>query len=107
MRPCARRVHDVQRQGPLRGPDPRHGHLRKGECGGRHTSLRHGVIAMLLAGTRTMPPTGCPACRLSTCCVQVRSSEGGNGERLPPIDGIPAELQQLLWDCTAHDKRDR
>jgi serine/threonine-protein kinase len=39
--------------------------------------------------------------------AKVRSSDGSAGERLPPIEGIPAELQQLLWDCTAHDKRDR
>lgn len=39
--------------------------------------------------------------------AKVRSPEGSGGERIPPIDGIPAQLQQLLWDCTAHDKRDR
>ena len=74
---------------------------------GRHTPLRHGSSPCCGLAPAPCQPTGCPACRLLTCCVQVRSSEGGNGERLPPIDGIPAELQQLLWDCTAHDKRDR
>lgn len=157
--PTARRVHDVQRHGPLRGPDPSHGHLCKGAPGWRRTEGRRGVgwlncsarlgapcaptfpwwlhwikaapamppgagHAMAAAPHDSVPlgnsstvhsPPAClpplfehiPDCTHALLAPQVHSPDGSGGERLPPIDGIPAQLQQLLWDCTAHDKRDR
>ena len=44
-----------------------------------------------------LPPAG----------VQVRVSKDPTDGRLPPIEGIPKGMQQLIWDCTAHDKHNR
>lgn len=46
-----------------------------------------------------LPPPCLPA--------QVRASGHPGAARLPAIQGAPAELQQLVWDCTAQNRRER
>ena len=72
-------------------------------------SVSPGASSIVHSPPACLPPLfeHIPDCTHALLAPQVRSPEGSGGERIPPIDGIPAQLQQLLWDCTAHDKRDR
>lgn len=48
-------------------------------------------------------------CKLLSCCcpMQVRASSQPAAARLPHMEGAPSELQQLVWDCTAHNRGER
>ena len=62
------------------------------------------ALAFTALGHQPHPP-GCswPAILLR----QVHTSEHPDAGRLPRIEGAPEELQQLVWDCTAYNRKKR
>ncbi len=54
---------------------------------------------MLDCSLHVLLPCPCPA--------QVRASSQPGATRLSPIEGAPDELQQLVWDCTSYNRRER